>query len=71
MDKKLREDVADVLQDFVAVLTEATSDKISLPPDTQCWEWEAYVMRRLSPLIARLRKGKSLEPWEAYRRDRK
>lgn len=54
MDKKLREDVADVLQDFVAVLTEATSDKISLPPDTQCWEWEAYVMRRLSPLIARL-----------------
>ena len=70
MNKDLREDVAAVLMDFAAVLTEEIAASVAFRKQHAHvgWKWEAAVMERISPLISRLREGKSLEPSEAHKR---
>ena len=57
----LRADVADVLMDFAAVLTEEIGVEMGASLD-----FEVTVMARISPIISRLRKGEDMSPGAAY-----
>ena len=62
----IREDVADVLTDFAAVLTEEIAVEIGASLD-----FEDTVMKRISPILSRLRNAESLSPLDAYRGNKK
>ena len=57
----MRGQVADVLQDFAAVLTEEVAQKIGADI-----EWEADVMKRVNDLIRAFREGDT-SPENAYK----
>ena len=59
----MRNQVADVLQDFAAVLTEEVAQKIGAD-----FEWEADVMKRVNGLIRAFREGDT-SPENAYKVD--
>jgi len=61
-DLQLRQDVADVLEDFATVLTEELCVVLEVPV-----EKEADVMNRMGSLINRFRKGEDLSPAEAWK----
>ena len=58
------DNVAAVLIDFATVLTEEICVACDVPI-----EKEARVMERISPIIERFRRGKSLEPSKAWKKD--
>jgi len=64
MQDSIEDRVADVLTDFAAVLTEEMAAALGLS-----WEVEAKIMERISPILNRFRKGSSLAPGEAYKRE--
>jgi len=61
-DSQLRQDVAAILQDFAAVLTEELCVALEVSV-----EKEALIMNRMGPLIDRFREGEDLSPREAWK----